>query len=181
MQFFYATRDGQARRIAERLVARLVEMDIPARPDDLAMVMPTPQSLAKARLIVLVAAIRYGRHLREAEQFLAVYRRLPTPPPLVFLSVSLVARKEGKRTVANNAYLRKAIARHHLTPALALGIAGRLDYARYSWLDKQIIRFIMKLTGGPTNPDACVEYTPWDEVDAVAVRIAENYGRSQSR
>jgi menaquinone-dependent protoporphyrinogen oxidase len=179
MQLFYATRDGQSRRIAERIINRLSEAEIPAQPYDLAIAMPTPQRLSEARLIVLVAAIRYGRHLREAERFLAVYRALPTPPPLVFLSVSLVARKPDKRTPENNAYLRKAIARHRLAPVLAMAIGGRLDYARYGWLDKQIIRFIMKLTGGPTNPDACVEYTPWDEVDAIAVRIAELCGRSQ--
>ena len=180
MQLFYATRDGQARRIAERLVGRLVEMGFPVRPENLAMAMPTASSLTEARLIVLVAAIRYGRHLPEAERFLAVYRTLPAPPPLVFLSVSLVARKPGKRTAETNAYLRKAIARHRLTPALALAIAGRLDYARYGWVDKQIIRFIMKLTGGPTNPDACVEYTAWDVVDDTARRIAELYGGGRS-
>ena len=173
MQIFYATRDGQSRRIAERIGNRLIEMDIPARPHDLALAIPTPQSLSETRVVVLVAAIRYGRHLREAERFLAVYRALPVPPPLVFLSVSLVARKPEKRTAQNNTYLRKSIARHKLVPALALAIGGRLDYARYGWVDKQIIRFIMKLTGGPTNPDACVEYTPWDEVDAIALRIRE--------
>ena len=180
MQLFYATRDGQSRRIAEQIFDRLTELKIPAQPYDLARTMPTPQRLGEARLIVLVAAIRYGRHLREAERFLAVYRALPTPPPLVFLSVSLVARKPGKRTAESNAYLRKAIARHRLAPVLAMALGGRLDYARYGWVDKQIIRIIMKLTGGPTNPDACVEYTPWDEVDAIAVRIGELYDGGQT-
>ena len=81
---------------------------------------------AEAQLVVLVAAIRYGRHLREAERFLAVYRALPVPPALVFLSVSLVARKPGKRTAQNNTYLRKSIARHKLVPAFASAIGGRL-------------------------------------------------------
>ena len=177
MQLFYATRDGQSRRIAERIASRLAASGIATPPHDLASALPAPQRLAEARLVVLVVAVRYGRHLPEGEQFLAIYRALRTPPPLVLLSVNLTARKPGKDTVEGNAYLRKSIARHRLTPALALAIGGRLDYARYGWLDRQLIRFIMKLTGGPTDPKTCVEYTAWNVVDDVALRIAELYGR----
>lgn len=180
MQLFYASRDGQSRRIAERIAARLAERGIVAQPHDLGAGSPVSDALAQARLVVVVAAVRYGKHLPEAERFLAFYRKQNAPPPLVLLSVSLVARKPGKDTVEGNAYLRKSIARHRLSPALAMCFAGRLDYARYGWLDKQIIRLIMKLTGGPTEPDACVEYTAWDVVDDVSGRIAELYGAGQT-
>ena len=176
MQLFYATRDGQSRRIAERIAGRLMERGIPALPHDLAAAMPAPQKLAEMRLVAVVAAVRYGRHLPEAEHFLAIYRALRAPPPLVLLSVNLTARKPGKDTAQGNVYLRKSIARHRLTPALALAIAGRLEYPRYGWLDRQAIRFIMLLTGGPTDPKICVEYTAWNEVDDVAQRIADLCG-----
>jgi menaquinone-dependent protoporphyrinogen oxidase len=177
MELFYATRDGQSRRIAERIANRLAAHGIPVLPRDLAGGSVTPSSLAAARLVVVVAAVRYGRPLPEAEQFLASYRTLREPPQLVLLSVNLTARKPGKDTVEGNAYLRKSIARHRLAPAFALAIAGRLDYSRYGWLDRQVIRFIMKLTGGPTDPKTCIEYTPWDVVDDVALRIAALHGR----
>lgn len=177
MQLFYATRDGQSRRIAERIADRLDERGIPSRPYDLAAALPAAQRLAEARLATIVMAVRYGRHLPEAEAFLAIYRALRAPPPLVLLSVNLTARKPGKDTAEGNAYLRKSIARHRLTPAIALAVAGRLDYSRYGWLDRQLIRFIMKLTGGPTDLKTCLEYTPWNVVDDVALRIAELYGR----
>ena len=173
MQLFYATRDGQSRRIAERIAGRLIERGIHALPRDLAVALPAPQSLAETRLVVAVAAVRYGRHLPEAEQFLSIYRALRDPPPLVLLSVNLTARKPGKDTAEGNIYLRKTIARHRLTPAFALAIAGRLEYPRYGWLDRQAIRFIMMLTGGPTDPKTRVEYTAWNVVDDVALRIAE--------
>ena len=176
MQLFYATRDGQSRRIAERIAGRLAERGIPALPHDLAVALPAPQWLAETRLVVVVAAVRYGRHLPEAEQFLATYRALRAPPPLVFLSVNLTARKPGKNTAEGNVYLRKSIAKHRLKPALAMAVAGRLEYPRYGWLDRQAIRFIMMLTGGPTDPKTCVEYTAWNEVDDVALRIAELCG-----
>ena len=174
---FYATRDGQSRRIAERIAGRLAERGIFTLPHDLAVALPVPQRLAEARLVTVVMAVRYGRHLREGERFLAIYRALRAPPPLVLLSVNLTARKPGKDTAGGNAYLRKSIARHRLTPALALATGGRLDYSCYGWLDRQLIRFIMKLTGGPTDLKTCIEYTAWNVVDDIGLQIAELYGR----
>jgi menaquinone-dependent protoporphyrinogen oxidase len=178
MQLYYATHDGQARRIAERIAGRLAERGIKASPQDLAAALPAPEVLAEARLVAIVSAVRYGRHVPEGRRFLSIYQALRAPPPLVFLSVCLAARKPGRDTAENNPYLRKAIARHRLAPALALALAGRLDYPRYGWLDRQMIRFIMTLTGGPTDPRTSVEYTAWNVVDDVALRIAELLGRA---
>ena len=167
---YYATRDGQAQRIAEHICRRLD--DGGTVPHNLLPELPAPAALAQAPLIVLVAAVRYGKHLPEVERFLAAYETLPAPPPLALASVNLSARKPGKTTMSGNAYLRKTIARHRLTPALAVAFAGRLDYRRYSWRDRLIIRFIMLLTGGPTDPDTEVEYTSWSAVDDFADAIA---------
>ena len=179
MQLYYATHDGQARRIAERIAGRLAERGIPASPQDLAATFPAPEKLAEARLVTIVAAVRYGRHLPEGERFLAVYQTLRAPPPLVFLSVSLAARKPGRDTAEGNVYLRKAIARRRLAPAFAMAIAGRLDYPRYGWLDQQMIRLIMTLTRGPTDLRTSIEYTAWNVVDDIALRIAELFGRTE--
>ena len=176
MLFYYATRDGQSRRVAERIAARLRERGIAAAAEDLAAAAPSPAQLGGAPLLVLVAAIRYGRHLPEARRLLQTISALPSAPPLVFASVNLTARKPGKDTAEGNAYLRKAIGRYRLRPVLAAAIAGRLDYARYGWFDRQMIRFIMLLTGGPTDVRTRVEYTDWDAVDAFAAKVAE-YGR----
>jgi menaquinone-dependent protoporphyrinogen oxidase len=169
---YYATHDGQSRRIAEHIFRRLGDSKTLAPPQDVA-VTPAAAELASASVVVLVAAVRYGRHLPEADRFLEVYRSLESPPPLALASVNLTARKPTKTTATGNAYLRKTIARHRLAPALAVAFAGRLDYRRYGWLDRQIIRFIMLLTRGPTDPDTCVEYTSWQAVDEFAARIAE--------
>lgn len=49
--------------------------------------------------------------------------------------------------------------------------AGRLDYPVYRWSDRQIIRFIMLITGGPTDSTQCIEYTDWPSVDAFAAEL----------
>jgi menaquinone-dependent protoporphyrinogen oxidase len=168
----YATRDGQARRIAAHIAGRLAEHAIDASPRDLATAFPAAEVLAGCPLAVLVAAVRYGRHLPQAEQFLAAYEKLAAPPPLVFVSVNLTARTPGKDTALGNRYLQKTIARHRLQPALSAAVAGRLDYPHYRWFDRQIIRLIMTLTGGPTDPRTCIEFTAWAAVDEIAARIA---------
>ena len=175
---YYATRDGQSRRIAEHIFRRLAQSETLEPPQDVGLARPAPEDLTAASLIVLVAAVRYGRHLPEADRFLAAYRSLVSPPPLALASVNLTARKPAKTTATGNAYLRKLIARHRLAPAVAVAFGGRLDYRRYGWLDRQIIRFIMLLTRGPTASGTNIEYTSWPAVDEFAARIAELQRRS---
>ena len=50
--------------------------------------------------------------------------------------------------------------------------AGKIDYPRYGFVDKQMIRLIMWITKGPTDPTLTVEFTDWDSVDEFARRIA---------
>jgi menaquinone-dependent protoporphyrinogen oxidase len=181
MMLLYATRDGQSRRIAERLAVRLADDGLRAAPRDLAAGLPVPAEPLAAPFVIVVAAVRYGRHLPEAERFLAAYGARAESAPLVFVSVNLTARTAGKDTVAGNRYLRRSIERHRLRPALAVAVAGRLDYPRYGWLDRQVIRLIMTLTGRPADPARVVEFTPWPVVDAIAERIAGLYRDRKAR
>ena len=176
MLLLYATRDGQSRRIAAHIAARLADNGIAAPPRDLAEAFPTPAELVAAPLVVVIAAVRYGRHLPEAEGLLATYREPLARARLVFVSVNLTARKPGKDTAAGNPYVRKLLARHRLEPVLATAVAGRLDYPRYGWLDRQIIRLIMRMMGGPTDLSSCIEFTSWQAVDRIASRIADLHG-----
>lgn len=176
MQLFYASRDGQARRIADRIAARVAAFGMAVTPQDLADA--NRVAVDPSAFVVVIAAVRYGYHLPEALRFLKAFRALKTPPPLVFLSVNLTARKPGKQTPEGNAYLRKVLLKHGLKPVLARAIAGRLDYPRYTRFDRFMIRLIMRMTGGPTDPKAIVEFTDWDQVDALADQIAQLPGES---
>jgi menaquinone-dependent protoporphyrinogen oxidase len=179
MHLYYATHDGHTRRIAVRISERLADAGVAAEPFDLGAAQADTATLANEPLVVAVMAVRYGRHLPQAEQLIASYRALAKPPPLVLASVNLTARKPGKDTAQGSAYLRKLIARNKLSPALATAFAGKLDYPRYGFFDRQIIRFIMLLTGGPTDRNAVVEYTSWPAVDAFADEIAKLCGTTK--
>ncbi len=71
---FYATRDGQARRIAEHISHRLAERGIAATPQEL-MVSPVSAAvLGQGSAIILIAAVRYGRHSAGSRVFPRVLR-----------------------------------------------------------------------------------------------------------
>jgi menaquinone-dependent protoporphyrinogen oxidase len=167
----FASRDGHAARIARRLADGFAREATPPSLHDLATGPPAHGEIEQTPLAVLVAAVRYGRHLAGAERFLEIYRGLARPPALALVSVNLTARKPEKNTPATNPYLRKLMARHGVAPVAAAVFAGRLDYPRYGWFDRTMIRLIMALTGGPTDRRAVVDYTPWDEVDAFAAEL----------
>ncbi|MFP4359980.1 MAG: menaquinone-dependent protoporphyrinogen IX dehydrogenase [Alphaproteobacteria bacterium] len=163
----FASRDGHAAAIAARLAAGIGD----AETHDLAGGPEPADRLRTAPFAVLVAAVRYGKHLPAAERFLAAHKGLAAPPPLALVSVNLTARKPEKSTPATNPYLKKLTARHGLEPAHQAVFAGKLDYPRYRWLDRQMIRLIMALTGGPTDPTTVVDYTDWAAVDAFAIEL----------
>jgi menaquinone-dependent protoporphyrinogen oxidase len=68
--------------------------------------------------------------------------------------------------------LRKFLRQTRWQPQLPEVFAGRLDYPRLGVLDRWIIRFIMWMTRGPTDPSAVVEFTDWQRVDAFGRRLA---------
>jgi len=176
LPIFYSTRDGHSRRIAQRIASRLTAAGADAEAVNVAPCPPLPETLCELPIFVLVAAVRYGRHMRDAERALTVYAGLEQKPRLALASVNLTARKPHKRTQQTNPYLRKWIGRRKLSPDLAVAIAGRLDYPRYGVFDRLAIQFIMTLTGGETDPTAQIEYTDWNSVDMFADAIRDRAG-----
>jgi menaquinone-dependent protoporphyrinogen oxidase len=167
---FVATRDGQSERIAQQICRQIKSRGIEVSLRLLPLESPLDRGL-DVSLVVVVAAVRYGRHLPEAEAFLALFNKNRSPPPLVLVSVNLTARKEGRQSATDNPYLRKSIERHELAPLAAFAVAGRLDYPKYRWFDRQMIRLIMAMTGGPTDGVSTIEYTNWGQVDSIVGEI----------
>lgn len=170
---YVASHDGHSVKIASRILARL------GMPDTAFQRLgETPPALDPSRPVLLVVAVRYGNHLAEGEALLKAYAALPSPPPLALVSVNLTARKPNKQSATESAYLKKSIKAHGLSPVAARAFAGKLDYPRYKWSDRQLIRFIMWVTGGPTGGTEVIEYTDWDDVDRFADGLPAAFGLS---
>lgn len=121
--------------------------------------------------VVIGASIRYGKHRQSVFDFIETNRRVLDAVPTAFFSVNIVARKAEKSRPETNPYVRKFLARTSWRPTCLAVFAGRLDYPHYRFFDRQMIRFIMWITKGPTDPSTVIEYTDWRAVDAFAREI----------
>ena len=50
--------------------------------------------------------------------------------------------------------------------------AGKINYPKYNVWDRLIIRFIMWMTKGPTDPKAIVDFTDWHKVEEFGRQVA---------
>jgi menaquinone-dependent protoporphyrinogen oxidase len=160
---------GHTRRICERIQAELASLGEHADVVPLAGGGADP---ARYDAIVIGASIRNGKHNPAVSDFIRAHQALLEARPSAFFSVNLVARKPAKNRPDTNPYVKAFLARSPWKPKLVGVFGGDLDYQRYGAMDRNIIRFIMWITGGPTDPQTKVEYTDWEEVDRFAGQIA---------
>jgi menaquinone-dependent protoporphyrinogen oxidase len=122
--------------------------------------------------IVVGASIRYGKYRPAVYTFIDANRRALEQKPSAFFSVNVVARKCGKDTPESNPYIKAFRRKTTWAPGEVAVFAGKLDYPRYGFLDRQVIRFIMWLTDGPTDPGTCIEFTDWQAVERFTQRVS---------
>ena len=118
--------------------------------------------------LVIGASIRYGKHNPKVYDFIGNNSKILSEKPSAFFSVNMVARKPQKRTADTNPYVRKFLKQIPWQPDRVAVFAGKIDYPRYSFMDRNIIHFIMWLTKGPTDPATVKEFTDWEQVEAFA-------------
>jgi menaquinone-dependent protoporphyrinogen oxidase len=175
----YSSTDGQTRKICHR-VQQLIE----ARGDAVTLVAiddaldSDPRGFDK---VVIGARIRYGRHHAHVFEFVNRHAQALDAVPSAFFSVNIVARKPEKNRPQTNPYVQRFLQQVAWRPKLLDVFAGKLDYPRYRFFDRLIIRFIMLITGGPTDPRTVVEFTDWERVEAFARAVVAMDSASQPR
>jgi menaquinone-dependent protoporphyrinogen oxidase len=166
----YSTVDGHTRKICDRL-RRCLEGQ--GHAVTLAALGDTaPADVTSHDKVVIGASIRYGKHRQEVYDFIRINQRALEDRPSAFFSVNVVARKPGKDSPETNPYMKVFRRKSAWQPALLAVFAGKIEYPRYGFIDRQMIRFIMWLTHGPTGAQDCVEFTNWANVDAFGHRVA---------
>ena len=167
----YSTTDGHTRHISEYLQQILMPLG------HTTVVLPLDQAdgldLSAFDTIVIGASIRYGKHQPQVSQFIQRHQSLLERKANAFFSVNIVARKPEKSQPDTNPYLRKFLREISWRPKLAAVFAGKLDYPRYRFFDRLMIRLIMWMTHGPTDPKAVIEFTDWLQVAAFGRQIGE--------
>ena len=165
----YSTTDGHTIRICERL--KFVMTALGQRVTIAPIEQADARDLTQFERIVIGASIRYGKHQPQVAQFIARHQAVLESRPSAFFTVNIVARKPHKNQPDTNPYLLKYLKQITWKPQLLGVFAGKLDYPRYGFIDRQMIRFIMLITSGPTDPKAVVEFTDWTQVEAFAHEV----------
>ncbi len=114
--------------------------------------------------IIIGASIRYGRHNSQIYEFIKVNRSFLESKKNAFFSVNVVARKKNKNTPETNPYIKTFLKKTKWRPTKLGVFAGKIDYPKLNFVNKNIIRFIMFLTKGPTDPNRIYEFTDWQSV-----------------
>ncbi|MEQ2027354.1 menaquinone-dependent protoporphyrinogen IX dehydrogenase [Xenorhabdus szentirmaii] len=159
----YSTQDGQTKKIITRIADNVRRAGIEC---DLRALSTVKQiNLASYQKVMIGASIRYGHFNSVLYKFVTRHQKQLAQMPTAFFGVNLTARKPDKRTPETNAYVRKFLIKSPWQPDLCGVFAGALLYPRYHWLDRIMIQFIMRMTGGETDTTKEIEYTDWEQVD----------------
>ena len=167
----YSTTDGHTREICSRL-QKIIEQE-----NNEVTLIPIEDAseveLNKFNKIVIGASIRYGKHSKMIYQFISNHQQILDEKPNAFFSVNVVARKPDKNRPETNPYLKKFLSQISWKPKELAVFAGKIDYQKYTIFDRLMIRMIMWITKGPTDPKAKIEFTDWNQVNHFAQIISK--------
>ncbi|MEO5660267.1 MAG: menaquinone-dependent protoporphyrinogen IX dehydrogenase [Polaromonas sp.] len=165
----YSTTDGHTLKICQRLQQIIEQQNHQVK---LASVNDEPDvNLKLFDKIIVGASIRYGKHRPKVYDFIKRNAQFLEDKPSAFFSVNVVARKPDKNRPDTNPYIKTFQKRVSWKPTKLAVFAGKIDYKKYSFWNRHIIRLIMWMTNGPTRPDAVAEFTDWEEVEAFGRRV----------
>lgn len=164
----YASIDGQTKRICDYISALLNQRSITTT---VLSISSKIDNLDYYDSIIIGASIRYGVHQKSVYNFIKNNRQKLDLKKNAFFSVNVVARKEKKNSPDTNPYIKKFLKKTSWKPEKLAVFAGKIDYPKYGFFDRHIIRLIMWITNGPTNILGTYEFTDWDIVKIFAQKF----------
>ena len=167
---WYATHDGQTRKILERMVSHVPGYEVEWRQ----LAEEPSQNLAEYARVLVAASVRYGHFPKLLTQRVRQRVQDLAGCEAAFIAVCLTARKSEKRQPMTNVYTRKWLQRSPWQPKYCAVFAGALRYSIYTWWQTLIIQFIMWMTGGSTDKHQDLEFTDWHQVEKFAEEFLDS-------
>ncbi|PMH41472.1 protoporphyrinogen oxidase [Vibrio sp. 10N.286.49.B3] len=169
--FLYSSREGQTKKILHYIEDKLSDYEC----EVVDLHEEGTFDFSQYDRVLIGASIRYGHLNKKLYTFIDKNIEQLNHNKVAFFCVNLTARKEdqGKDTPEGSVYIKTFLKKSLWQPSLIGVFAGALYYPRYNWFDRGMIRFIMKITGGETDPSKEVEYTNWEKVTKFAGKLRE--------
>mgnify|MGYP000073578256 FL=1 len=162
----YSTTDGHTKKICDRIAYILSKNNNITTTLNLATFDQT--KLNDCDSIIIGASIRYGKHQKSLYNFINQNREILENKKNSFFTVNVVARKMEKNSPETNPYMKNFLDKSKWKPQSLSVFAGKIEYPKYGFIDKYVIRFIMWISKGPTDTTGTFEFTDWQKVDDFA-------------
>lgn len=160
---FYS-RGGHTQKISAAIAARISAQGHECELLSVAEALEREPKWEQYDVVALGACVLYGSYHKSVFELVSRYQAPLARMANSFYCVNVVARNPEKRLPENNKYLQKFMSLSPWQPKDVKIIAGKVDYPSWPWYDALMIRLIMKMTNGPTDPKAVIDYTDWGDV-----------------
>jgi menaquinone-dependent protoporphyrinogen oxidase len=164
----YSTTDGQTLEICNKIFSKL---NVSESSQVIHISKVEGLDLNQFDKIIIGASIRYGKHKPELYEFIKKNVACLEAKENAFFSVNVVARKPEKNMPETNPYMQKFLELSPWSPKKLAVFAGKIDYPKYKFVDKHMIRLIMWITKGPTDIKNTYEFTDWNHVDEFSKQL----------
>ena len=164
----YSSTDGHTKIICKRIIDLLKDGNTSKL---ISLEEAKSLDISKFNKIIIGASIRYGKHSKDLYKFIELNKSILDRKQSVFFSVNVVARKPEKNSPDTNPYIKKFLKISKWIPKKIGVFAGKVDYPKYRFFDKHIIRLIMFITKGPTDVSKSYEFTDWTKVEVFAKEL----------
>ncbi|MCI5164911.1 MAG: menaquinone-dependent protoporphyrinogen IX dehydrogenase [Candidatus Electrothrix sp. GM3_4] len=167
----YSSTDGHTKKICCRLKQRVEDQN-----NQVTLISINDEKTIELNSfdkIVIGASIRYGKHGKKIHEFIKENQQILDSKCNAFFSVNVVARKPEKNKPETNPYLQKFLNQISWKPNNLAVFAGKIEYKKYNVWDRSMIRLIMWLTKGPTDPKTNIEFTNWSDVESFGKTISD--------
>jgi menaquinone-dependent protoporphyrinogen oxidase len=171
---FYATREGQTRKLAERIARTLESHGVNAHLYDVRDSCG-PIDWSRYAMVWVAGSVHAGHHEREIVRFARRFREELVQRRAVFVSVTLSeAGAEDMHAPAERRKQSALDARRMIDvfvkesgwkPTHSFPVAGALAYTRYNWLIRRVMARIARQQGASTDTSIDHEFTNWPLLD----------------
>ncbi len=161
----YATVEGQTRKIAEHIAARLEQAGATVVVGDVGQAgFAEPGSYQAA---ILCAPIHIGRYPERMVRFIEDWKEVLDAMPTALVTVSLaIASAYEEEQAEARACPRKLERKTGWTAGVEHNAAGALKYVEYDFFRRWVMRRIAEKEGGPVDVSKDHELTDWAALDA---------------
>ncbi len=158
----FGSTEGQTKKIAEWVAARIAESGHEARTYDSNRFL-RDLDVASFDAMIVAGSVHQKLHQDSIVGFARAHKAQLDERPATFLSISLNAGLKGHEEECDG-YIESFVQACGWQPASTLKVAGALKYSEYDFFMEQIIRHVVLKGEGPADPNEDYELTDWDEL-----------------